>query len=472
MGIAFAYPPDGHAEDVMRPSWMTVTFIAPTVFGMLALACLKPTKKAAPEPAMAQVSEVDAQRPVVPEPPSEPLPERAAPSEIRGPVGRAEALRATFAHMEKGEFAQAFKYLSDDIVWTEVGLPDGEFESAPAIIAFQEKARTGLSSFRIQIKRIIEAGDYQVVEYVWSAQHTGPFADGTAATGKVATLPSAMLLRYQENGLIDRVWLFQDWPNALQQLGLAPDLPNGFRPFEVPTEMEVVLGPSDGPYRETYERFLRGLGPNDSGATMASLTTDDFAWVDLASGQLVADHDGNNAYFAQRSGSFDRVATTFDTVITAAGPLIAAYVTNELIYKGGFMGVAAHDERMTTHTLDIAEFDPETLRLKTLVSYGNSYEIMAALGLPAGAATKPEAWVGRFAIAACDDYVLNMSRCLESVDSATRTSMRGALDRQVLSWLQQHGDDPSPDALKASCQAATEVATRNYKEICPRIVWQ
>jgi len=40
--------------------------------------------------------------------------------------------------------------------------------------------------FHIKAKRIIEAADYQVVEYVWSAKHTGAFADGTVATDKVA----------------------------------------------------------------------------------------------------------------------------------------------------------------------------------------------------------------------------------------------------------------------------------------------
>ena len=436
-----------------------------------ALGCDRSTPKAAPEPATAQVSQVDAERPVVPEAPSEPLAERPIPTAARGPVDRAAAVTSTFAHIEKGELGQAFKYLADEIVWTEVGLPDGELESVAEIVAFQEKSRTGLSDFRMRAKRILESGDYQVVEYVWSARHSGAFADGTEATNKTVVLPAAMMLRYREDGLIDRVWVFQDWPNALQQLGLAPDLPREFRPFMLPETTEVVLGPTDAAYRDAYEGFLGGLGPDTYRDTLAQRTADDFAWIDLTSGNLVVDHDGSNTYLAHRAGRFERTATVFDATINA-GAFFAAFTTNEIVYRGGFMGVPANDQKITTHTLDVVRFDPETLRFETLASYGNSYEILSALGLTAGTASRPEARSGRFAIEACDDYVEHMTRCLESVDGKPRDVMIEALDQQVTRWQKDHGDGMGRDAVRVSCETATEVARRSYQSTCPRVEWE
>ncbi len=326
----------------MRASWM-IGAIGASVF-----ACDRPTPEAVPKPPTALVSPVDAVRPVMPEAPAELLAERPIPTATRGPEGRGQAVISALAHVERGEFGQAFKYLAGEIVWTEIGMPDGELESVPEIVAFHEKARAGLSDFRVRARRILESGDYQVVEYVWSARHSGALEDGTAATNKTIVLPAAMMLRYREDGLVDRVWVFQDWPNALQQLGLAPDMPRAPEASTMPESTEVILGPSAASYRDAYDL------------------------LDV-----------------QRIDGFERSDTTFNASIDA-GPYFAAFVTNELVYGGGFMGVPADGQRITTHTLDVVRFDPETLRLETLVSYGNSLEVLSALGITAGTASRPE----------------------------------------------------------------------------------
>jgi len=453
---------------------MRTRFIASLALCGAALwACDKTDKPSVAEPAMTQVSQPDPVKPPNPEAPSKPVPDRepAPPSETRGPVDRSEALQSTLARMEKGDFGQAFKYLAEDVIWTEVGLPDGKLTSVPAIVGFHERSRTGFSDFHMKARRIIESADYQVVEFVWSARHTGAFADGTAATNKVATLPGAMLLRYQQDGLIDRVWVFQDWPNALQQLGLAPDLPRNFNPFPLPEETEIVIGRYEPLFRERYEGFVARLGADDVRTTLSERATDDFTWIDLDSGQRVSAQDARNTYFAERSGEFQRDGIDIEAAV-GAGPFFAAYVTNKLVYKGGFMGVPANDQKITTHTLDIVQFDAEKMRFKTLASYGNSYEILATLGVTAGMTARPEAKVGSFAIAACDDYVEHMRACFDSLPDATREATREALDQQIVAWQKDHSDGTARDNVKRACESAARSAHVTYASACPRVDWE
>jgi len=430
-------------------------------------------KPSVAEPATAQVSQAEPIMPAAPEVPSEPLPDRedVTPNKMRGPVDRSGSLQSTLAHMERGEFGEAFKYLAEDVAWTEVGLPDGQFTSVPEIIGYEEKSRTGFSEFQIKARRIIESDDYQVAEFVWSARHTGAFADGTAATDKVVVMPGAMLLRYQRNGLIDRVWVFQDWPNALQQLGLAANLPADFKAAAFPSTTEVVIGRYEPRFREKYEGFVNKLGPADCRATLSEQTTSDFAWNDLDSGQLVTSHDGSNTYFAQRRGSFERDGFAIETAL-GAGPYFVAYVTNNLIYRGGFMAVPADGQKITTHTLDVVSFDEETMRFKSLTSYGNSYEILAALGITAGAMARPEAKTGSFAIGACDDYVSHMRACLESLPVATQSATRERLDQQIVRWQSEHKDGSSRDDVKRSCETANAKSKNEYASACPRVEWE
>ncbi len=457
-----------------RDNWIIASIaVSGIALGACGMSNDKSEKDPIPEPATAQVSQDQPVMPTAPEPPSAPEVDReqATPGERRGPVDRAGALQSTLAQMERGDFGEAFKYLAEDVVWTEVGLPDGELTSVPEIVGYEEKSRTGFSEFQIKARRIIESADYQVVEFVWSARHTGAFADGTAATNKVAVVPGAMLLRYQKNGLINRVWVFQDWPNALQQLGLAQGLPADFKTVAFPTHTEIVIGRYEPLFREKYEGFVDKLGPRDYRATLGDHTAADFAWSDLDSGQLVSTHDGTNTYFAQRRGSFERDGFAIETAI-GAGPFFAAYVTNNLVYKGGFMGVPADNQKITTHTLDIVSFELETLRFKTLASYGNSYEILAALGVSAGAAARPEAKAGRFAIEACDDYVEHMRACLQSLPVANQEATRERLDQQIVRWQTDHKDGGSRDDVKRSCDAATAAAKTEYASACPRVEWE
>lgn len=454
----------------MRKNTWVIAFIAS---GVSLGACKGAVEPPMAEPATAQVSQSEPEKPLTPEAPSEPAVNRlpSAPSEVRGPVDRSEALQSTLAHMERGDFGQAFKYLAAEVVWTEVGLPNGELDSVPELISYQERSRTGFSEFRIKASRILESADYQVVEFVWAARHTGAFADGTAATNKVAVLPGAMLLRYQGNGLVDRVWVFQDWTSVLQQLGLAADLPRDFKPSSFPGETEVIIGRYEPILRERYESFVAKLGRDDFQATLAARTTPDFAWTDLGSGQLVSGHDGSNSYFAQRQGRFARERSVLEAAV-GAGPFFAAYVTNTLVYQGGYLGVPGSDQSITTHTLDIVRFDADNTRLVSLVSYGNSYEIMAALGITAGAAPRPEAKDGRFAITACDDYVTHMRACLDSLPAETREATRAVTDAQILEWQKQHRDLDSRAAVEKACQQTAAQARLTYASACPRVEWE
>lgn len=446
--------------------------IAIMTFGGLALAaCDKKADQRGPDPAITQGNADKLAAPVKPSAPSSPDLDQKPPNaaERRGPVDRAESIKMTLSLMEKGEFGQAFKNLDEGIVWTEIGLPDGELKSIAAIIDYQNRSRTGFSDFHMKPKRIIASADYQAVEFVWSARHTGAFADGTPATNKVATLPGAMLIRYQGDGLIDRVWVFQDWPNALQQLGLSRDLPAGFVPFPLPDRAEIVLGPDEPRLRQRYLSFVSRLGPNDYRATIDEITADDFVWTDLQTGRLVAGREATLAFLSQRMGSFALDSTELETAIST-GTFFAGYATNKYVYKGGFMGIAAQDQKITTHTLDIVQFDAEKMRFKTLASYGNSYEILAALGVSAGAAPDA-ARAGKFLIAACDDYVADMRECIESMDGQEQAGARLALDQQIVAWQSDSGAKLVVDKVRAACEAARDEARVKVAASCPRVVW-
>jgi len=440
-------------------------------FAALALGACGKKPPAAPEAPLTQVKDPTPEKPGAPEVPSAPDKDRKLPAEAdrKAPIDRTETIQATLAGMEKGDFGQAFKYLDKDVDWVEVGLPDGELDSVEQIIAYQQKTRTGFSDFKVKAKRIIEAADYQVVEYVWSATHTGAFADGTAATNKTVSLPAALLIRYQENGLIDKVWSFQDWPNVLRQLALAPDLPADFVAATMPTKTDIVIGANEPRYREQYVGFLGALGPNDYLVAMNERATADFAWFDLGSGQRVTKHDGSNTYLADRRGSFVRDSTEVETAI-GAGPIFAAYVTNKLTYKGGYLGVPADNQKVTTHTLDIVEFDPSNLRLKTLASYGNSYEIMGALGVNAGAAPRV-AMSANMNIKACDDYIEDMRECIGSLAEVTRAATGAVLDQQIVTWKADLAASKTIDEVKRSCEAAAAAGRSSYAAQCPRTTW-
>lgn len=435
------------------------------------MACDK-SKDPGPESATAQMNKVSPEAPEKPTAPSEPDREMKPPAEAkrRGPSDRAEAIEQTLGEMERGELRQAFKYLAEDIVWTEVGLPDGVLDSVAEVEAFQQKARTGYSDFRIRAKRIMAANDYQVVEYVWSAHHNGAFADGTPATHKVVTLPSAMMLRYQADGLIDRVWVFQDWPHALKQLGLSPDLPADFKPFPLPEQTVLVSGPSDERFQERYKGFATRLGPDDLEATLSEQLADDFTWFDFERNATVTGREATKEYLARRAMSFLPVSTRIEASV-AVGTFYAAYVTSELVYKGGFMGVVGADQKITTHTLDIVELDPARLAFKTLARYGNSYEILAALKLNAmGGAPASQVDV-RLGLKACDNYVKHVRTCIESQGDAKQVEMRAALDAQVAAWQAEQRDVATRDDVTRSCESAYATARQAMGAACPRVTW-
>jgi len=303
---------------------------------------------------------------------------------------RVETIELMLSRMESGHFEDAFRHLDDAIVWTEIGRPTGEFDTVLEVIEYQRRARLGLSDFRLRARRVIDSADYQAVEFVWSARHTGALSDGAAATDKVVTLPGAMLVHYQSDGRIDRVWVFQDWPHIAQQLGLAPGLAADFVATPFPTSTDVVIGTQDAAIASSYGTFAARMGRDVYMKALAEQTTDDFGVVNLRSGQLIKGSEAMLAYFGERVGSFDIVGTRVEAMV-GAGEFFVAFVTHDYVYQGGFVGVPANGQKVVTHTLDVVRFDPQSLRFKSLTTYGNSVEILTALGLGPSASIIPEA---------------------------------------------------------------------------------
>jgi hypothetical protein len=391
-------------------------------------------------------------------------------AERRGPIDRAAAVKVMLAKMESGDFAQAFRYLDEDVVWTEVGLPVGELDTVPELVDYQRRARVGLSDFRLRPSRIIDSADYQVLEYVWSALHTSALADGTPPTGKVATVPGAMLIRYQADGLIDRVWVFQDWPNAVQQLGLAPGLPADFKAARLPDRTELINGGLDSVFAASYRSFASRMRRDAYVKALAEHTSEDFAVINLHSGHLVKGQDAMLAYFGERVGSFDIEDTEIE-VMLGAGNFFAAFITHHYTYRGGFMGVLANAQKVTTHTLDVVQYDPRTLRFTSLASYGNSYEILSALGLSAWSETQPEARPKRLGVKACDQYVENARMCFETLEPIDKSAAHLALDARVAHWRVGGAAEENHQELGILCGAALAETRGRYAAACPRVTW-
>ncbi len=436
---------------------------------MLGAACDK--KDPAPIPPLAQVSQGEPAKPPAPDKPSAPDLDRAREADQGGLSNRTQATQQQFALMERGDFAMAFKRFTDSVHWTEVGLPDGEFDSVTELIAFQRSSRTGFSDFKIKPQRIIEAADYEVVEYVWSARHTGAFADGTPATNKVATLPGAMLIHYKTPESIDQVWVFHDWPSVLQQLGLAPGLPEGFEPHAMPAKSEIITGAAEPRYQGRYRDFLTGLGPDAYESTLRDQATDDLSWFDTTAGKVLSGRVAAATHLGGRSRSFTLVKSEIQTAI-GVGLYFAAFTKNELLYKGGFMNVAADGQKVTTHTLDIVQFDAPSLRFKRLASYGNSYETLAALRLSAASTVRPANADAKLGVKACDGYVAKIRECGESLDGNAKQAMLIAMDSQVHAWASVADGATRDERLTQACDAALTAAKGTFQATCPRVVWR
>ncbi len=364
-------------------------FVITAMSGFATVACNKDGPAAPPVAEMGRSVEGEVSNPTLPTAVDH---DRESPSEAdrRAPTDRVDSIKMMLSKMESGHFEDAFQHLDGAIVWTEIGRPTGELGTVAEVVDYQRRARVGLSDFRLRARRIIDSADYQAVEFVWSARHTGNLTDGTAATDKMVTMPGAMLVHYQVDGRIDRVWVFQDWPHVAQQLGLAAGLPSDFVATPFPESTDVIMGSLDSAIASSYGTFASRMGRDVYMKALAEQTTDDFGVVNLRSGQLIKGSEAMLAYFGERVGSFDIVGTKVEAML-GAGEFFVAFVTHDYVYRGGFVGVAANEQKVVTHTLDVVRFDPPTLRFKSLATYGNSVEILTALGLGPTASITPEA---------------------------------------------------------------------------------
>jgi hypothetical protein len=117
------------------------------------------------------------------------------------------------------------------------------------------------------------------------------------------------------------------------------------------------------------------------------------------------------------------------------------------------------------------QFDPVSKRVKSVTSYGNSYEILAALQVTAGAKARPEAQRQRFDVEACDDYIERVRSCMKSLDTPTREKTSDDLDWQIDRWQADLSAGMKPDQLERSCQAALSTTRMSLSASCPRVVW-
>jgi len=464
--------------------------------GLTASACGKKEEKK-PDPATQQVkeepkkeepkkeepktAEVPKEEPKKEEPKvEEPKVEEPKTAEKAAPADRTAAVQQGFADYAAGKLDESFKFMTDDATWTEVGMPNGEFKGLAAIKEMHTKQLAGFSEVQMKIGRIIEAGEYQVVEYVWKGKNTGALPDGTAATGKEATVPGAYLAHYNDKGLVDQVWIFQDTMNTMQQLGVVPGLAEGFTPVALPETVEVVKADFNPALKDAYMAFGQKMKPDTIDAAIDEMTTDDYTMADFMTGKTVTGKAAMKEMMKKWMSMFTMDSMNADMAF-GAGDYLVVVATSTMTYKGGIPGVEAKDQKVTSHALDIAKF--EGGKFKSYTSYMNGLETAMGLGMMGGAAAKPEEGKAEdakpagempsFGVAACDAYMRGVMACVEKVPEAGRQAIKDGLQQTLDAWKQvAAGGDAAKAALEQGCKSALDASKQSMSALCPDVKWE
>jgi len=407
-------------------------------------------------------------------------------AEKKGPEDRVATIQQGFADYAAGKLDDSFKYFADDATWTEVGLPNGELKGVAAIKDFHKVQQAGFSELAMKIGRIIDTGEYQVVEYVWTGKNTGKLMTGAEPTGKSATVPGALLVHYNQANLIDKAWAFQDHMSAMQQLGVAPGLPEGFVAATLPETTEVVKGEFNPALAEAYKTFGSKMGSDTIDAAIDEMVADGYTMADFRTGKAVEGRDGLKAMMKEWGKMFQMSGFTSDITI-GAGDYLVVVATNTMTYKGGIAGVEAKDQQIKSTSIDIAKF--EGTKFKSYASYTNGMDVAIGLGMMGGAAAKPEegkvedgakaedgvkdapaAALPSFGVPSCDAYVRGITACIEKMPEAARGAVADGLKATLEDW--QKADATQKEALETGCKSLLDATKQSMSTMCPEVKWE
>ncbi len=392
---------------------------------------------------------------------------------------RATTIQDAFAAWAVADYEKAFATFADDVTYTIVGMPNGEFKGKAAVIDAHKKRQTGMTDTKIKASRIIDAGEFAVVEFVLTLTNSGALADGTAATNKTVGLQGALLFHYTADGKIDQVADYGDQVSFMQQLGLMPGLAEGFQAPKLPETTEVVKADKNDANKDAYTGFYAKLTPETYAQVIKDSSTADITFTDLTAGKTVTGVEAVTEWFKQFYGMFPDIKFELKNVITAGDWVVGAFTATGT-YKGGIPNIEAKDQKVTMTGLDVAKF--EGGKMKSGTGYGNGLELLGALGVQlGGAAAKPPEGgevAADIGVASCDAYIKAALACVEKMPEAGRGPAKDAMAQANKAWKETlanagaAGAEAAKSALETGCKQALTQAKQGMAQFCPDVKWE
>ena len=146
-------------------------------------------------------------------------------------------------------------------------------------------------------------------------------------------------------------------------------------------------------------------------------------------------------------------------------------------YKGGIPGAEANDQKVTLHSLSVAEFADG--KFKSYAGYENGLELAAQLGMMGGAAEKPAgeptaAAGDTLGVAECDLYISKMRECMGALPDAARGAFENGMKTALDQWKQsiEAGGDAAKQALGQACKSTLDAAKQAAGQLCPNVKWE
>lgn len=133
-----------------------------------------------------------------------------------------ERNRRTVEEFLDGTHSGRFEVIEDTVAETIVthGFPGGNPTSRESYRDWFLGFQSGFTVVSFDVPIMVADEDYVAVRWIFTVDHTGPFA-GVPATGKRITFDGTAIYR-MENGLIAETWLNIDQLSLLSQVGALP----------------------------------------------------------------------------------------------------------------------------------------------------------------------------------------------------------------------------------------------------------
>lgn len=109
--------------------------------------------------------------------------------------------------------------VSESIVVSDPGAPEGEIRGRDAFESYLEDLRTGFPDFHVEIDDMLVGDDVVMGEWTVTATHEGEF-NGVSPTGREMELVGMDKIRFGDDGILEHR-IYYDVKDMFEQLGLA-----------------------------------------------------------------------------------------------------------------------------------------------------------------------------------------------------------------------------------------------------------